>query len=449
MTSENFGYNDDEVIMDINLSEITSVYIDHPKTLKEYTKLKQEIESYSDRPEYDSAVYVYTDIVKVSDFKLRKNVGRKKGNDNQVYATVEKNLSKGYKKGKFPPVVLRNNGQLNEWLVNGNHRWLWYCNNGYSHIIVDVYEPKEGFEDEDVVDEIGLLHQPQPDGTSSSREDYVARGKKWVERRTNSKLTTTNQDVDNWVEKFAKNECPRFRTDLKKSIYNKSVKNEFLTNYNRIDVKKFYREEANIVILDSNAEVRSKIVHRLFEASQNVFIRDFWSTFLVDASKGITTVLNFYVGTGNIDDANGIQICINNRLKELDLIFNKLDDIIPNSGTKLRKFLIFGTRPPQIVDMDDYQKPVTYPVNFNAPNAPKKAGGLVNMSLQILDQNFVKGVPFSIEQADAAVYPIRSTISAFKDKKSFRGTLLAELQKLRDLNRVEFIEGKKGWYSLL
>jgi len=99
--------------------------------------------------------------------------------------------------------------------------------------------------------------------------------------------------------------------------------------------------------------------------------------------------------------------------------------------------------------MDDYQKPVTYPVNFNAPNAPKKAGGLVNMSLQILDQNFVKGVPFSIEQADAAVYPIRSTISAFKDKKSFRGTLLAELQKLRDLNRVEFIEGKKGWYSLL
>ena len=449
MTPKGFGYTGEEVLEDIKLSDITSVYVAHPKNIDEYTELKREIEGY-ERPEYESASYVYTDIVKISHFKLRKNVGRKKGNDNKVYSIIEKNFERGYKKGKLPPIVLKDtNGKIYDWLVNGNHRWLWYCNNGFVYIIVDVYEPKEGFDDEDVVDEIGLLHQPRPDGTSSNFEDYVIRGQRWVERRTKAKIATEIEDVDKWVDKFAEYESSRFRTDLKKSIYNKSVKNEFLTNYSRTQVKKFYKEEASITILDSTAEVKTKKVHRLFEASQNVFLRDFWPTFLENAANKITTVLNFYVSTGNIDDANGIQICINSRLKEIDSILNDLDKVQKGSGTKLRSYLVFGSRPPMIVDVDDYDKPVKYKVNFNAPKAPKKAGGLLNMTLQILDQNFTKGVPFSIEQADAVVFPIRSTISAFKDKKSFRGTLLAELQILRDRNRVEFVQGKKGWYSLL
>ena len=163
MTPKGFGYTGEEVLEDIKLSDITSVYVAHPKTIDEYTELKREIEGY-ERPEYESASYVYTDIVKISHFKLKKNVGRKKGNDNKVYSIIEKNFERGYKKGKLPPVVLKDtNGKIYDWLVNGNHRWLWYSRNGHQYIIVDVYEPKEGFDEEDVVDEIGLLHQPQPD----------------------------------------------------------------------------------------------------------------------------------------------------------------------------------------------------------------------------------------------------------------------------------------------
>ena len=462
-----FGYTDEEVLEDITLSDITSVedweYVAHPKTLDEYTELKREIEGYI-RPNYKSASYVYTDIVKVAHFKLRKNVGRKKGNDNKVYSIIEKNFERGYKRGKLPPVVLKDiNGTIYDWLVNGNHRWLWYCKNGYIYIIVDVYEPKEGFDEEDVIDEIGLLHQPQPDGTSSSREDYVIRGQRWVERRTEAKLKTHQKDVNKWVDKFAKHECSRFRTDLKKSIFNKSCKSKFLTNYNRTQIKNFYKEKENITILDSDAKIKGDKVYRLFEASQNVLIRDFLPTFLEDAANKITTVLNLWVNTSNkeVEDAESIQKCINKRLSELDDILNDLDTVsqvdedgeedlsVEGTGIKLRKYLVYGSRPPQICGIDDYEGSVEYEVpDFDNEDFGKEKR-MYNMTLEILKGKFEDGVPFSIDEADNVVYPIRINVSSFKNRKSFRGTLLAELQKLRDLNQLEFVKGKKGHYRLI
>ena len=201
----------------------------------------------------------------------------------------------------------------------------------------------------------------------------------------------------------------------------------------------------------------------MFEASQNVFIRDFLPTFLDDAAKKITTVLNFYVNTSNkeVKDAESLQVCINKRLSELNDIFKNLDTTsqvdeedeedlsIEGTGTKLRKYLVYGSRPPQIVEMDSYKKSVKYEVPDFDNDDNRKEKNMYNMTLATLVQNFGKGVPFSIDQADNAVYPIRINVSSFKNRKSFRGTLLAELQRLRDLNHLEFVKGKKGWYSLL
>ena len=43
-------------------------------------------------------------------------------------------------------------------------------------MLVDVYDVNEGYDEGDVMDEVGLLWQPQPDGTSSNYDDYKARG---------------------------------------------------------------------------------------------------------------------------------------------------------------------------------------------------------------------------------------------------------------------------------
>ena len=440
-----FGYYDSSQEVqgeegDINLP---AEYIAHPKNIDEYKELEKEISSYS-RPEYKTAEYSHTTIVSTADFKLRKNVGRKKGNDAKVYSIVEKNLERGYKRGKLPPIVLKgDDGKLQDWLVNGNHRWMWYCNNGHAYFIVDVYITKEGFADEDVVDEIGLLFQPQPDGSSSTKEDYIARGRAWVDRRKESKISTSQEDVDSWVDEFAVNEASRTRTSIKEAIFNRSVKNEFLTNYTRPNVIRFYND-CNITILDGGAEIRGTKVHRLFEASQEVFIRDFWPTFVENAAQGITTVLHFYLNTTNINDGSGIQLCINNRIKSLNEIFDNLDKITEGSGTTLRGFLKFGTRPPQIVDVDDYKKPNSYEVYTEDL---RKEASLYKMTYTLLNLNFERGVAFSFPQASDVVYPVRKTISKFKNKKSFDGTLNRELQRLRSLNLIEFT--RSGWYTLL
>ena len=166
MTSKGFGYTDQEVVDDIH---IPADYIAHPKDTDDMMHLKREVESYR-RTEYASCKYLYTTIVNTKDIKLRKNVGRKRGNDRKVYDRVARSFEKGYKIGKVPPIILldQETNTVEDWLVNGNHRWMWYVANGYEWMLVDVYAPNEGYENGDVIDEVGLLYQPQPDGTESN-----------------------------------------------------------------------------------------------------------------------------------------------------------------------------------------------------------------------------------------------------------------------------------------
>lgn len=325
-------------------------YVAIPKDSSLYD-LKAQIEEY-DRPEYETVEYVRTEIVPTASFKLRKNVGRFRGNDAKVYETVAKSLEKGYKQGKLPPIVLEqvNRQELENWLVNGNHRWMWYCNNGYAWMIVDVYRIKPGFEEGDVMDEVGLLHQPQPDGSSSVFDDYKARGIAWVQRQKQKDLVVTQEDVDAWVDKYAKNETGLARANLKRSIFNTTEKSSFLTNYTRPQVIRIFKN-CNFVILDKNDQIVTDVVDRLFEASQDVWIRDFFPTFLRDASKGIKTRLNFYVNTTHAKDGLAIIKMIENRIAQLEDILNNLD-AINGTGAVLRSFLIYGHRPPHIVDVD-------------------------------------------------------------------------------------------------
>jgi len=339
--------NLEQLIEEINVPDD---YIAHPRS-DGLLLLKQEVERYH-RPEYETVEYVRTEIAPTNSFKLRKNVGRYRGNDAKVYATVEKSLEKGYKRGKLPPIVLEQQNQqtLENWLVNGNHRWMWYSNNGYAWMIVDVYRIKEGYEEGDVLDEVGLLYQPQPDGSSSVFDDYKARGIAWVQRQKNKGLTVTQEDVNSWVDKYAKNESSKDRTNLKRSIFNNTEKSSFLTNYTRSQVIRFFKN-CNFTILDKNDQVVTEIVDRLYEASQDVWIRDFFPVFLRDAAKGIKTRLNFYVNTSNASDGLAVIKMIENRISQLEDMLQNLDKI-NGTGSVLRQYLIYGYRPPHIVDTD-------------------------------------------------------------------------------------------------
>jgi len=353
-------------------------------------------------------------------------------------------------------VILRKeNGDLEDFLINGNHRWLWYSANGYKYMLVDVYEINEGYDEGDVMDEVGLLWQPQPDGTSSNYDDYKARGLAWVSRQQEKGITVTQNMIDNWVDTFAVHETGLTRYNLKKNIFNAELKESFLTNYTRPQVVRFY-SNCKVTILDGGAEVKTKIVDRLFEASQKVWLRDFLPTFFANAAKGIKTRLNFYVNTTNINTADEIELLINNRLDELDSIFDNLrtfysdEDGEPLVEKNLREYLILGSRPPQIVDVDCYDeliqigntKKVQKPVKYETVN-------LLELTYQILSQKFGVKEDFTAQQAYDAIRTYRFALSQFKSEKSYRGTICAELQALRDDGRIHFYPNQRGTYCLL
>ena len=436
MTTKGFGIN------------IPNSYIPHPQTEDERNELVKEVRSYV-RPQYASCKYLYTTFVETKEIRIKKNVGRKRGNDSRVLDTVGKSLEKGYKLGKLPPVMLRKeNGDLPDYLINGNHRWLWYSANGYKYMLVDVYDLNEGCDEGDVMDEVGLLWQPQPDGTSSNYDDYKARGVAWVKRQQEKGVDVTQQMIDEWVDTFAVHETALNRHNLKKNIFNVEVKDSFMTNYTRPGVVRFFKD-CNFFILDGGAEVTTKIADRLFEASQKVWLRDFLPTFFANVAKGIKTRLNFYVNTTNINTADEIETVINNRLDELDNIFDNLGAIYSPTDVDLREYLILGFRPPQIVDTDCYDeliqirntKKVQEPVKYESLN-------LLELTYQILSQNF-SGKDFTAQQAYDVVRTFRFALSSFKSEKSYRGTILAELQSLRDSGRLHFYSNRKGVYRLV
>lgn len=425
--------------------KIPENYVPHPVTAEECQELVGDVRSYQ-RPTYASCKYLYTTFVEVKDIRVKKNVGRKRGNDARVFDTVGKSLEKGYGIGKLPPVMLRKeNGDLEDYLINGNHRWLWYSANGYKYMLVDVYDLNEGYDEGDVMDEVGLLWQPQPDGTSSNYDDYKARGLAWVKRQQEKGIDVTQEMINEWVETFAVHETALTRSNLRKNIFNLELKDSFLTNYTRQQVVRFY-SNCNLVIIDGGAEVTTKIVDRLFEASQKVWLRDFLPTFFANAAKGIKTRLNFYVNTSSINTADEIETLINNRLDELDNILDNLGSFYSDSREDLREYLILGFRPPQIVDTDCYDelikirntKKVKEPVKYNSVN-------LVDLTYQILAQNFEVNENFTSQQAYDAIRTYRFALSQFKSEKSYRGTILAELQALRDDGRIHFLD-QRGTY---
>jgi len=421
--------------------KIPSDYVSHPKDTDEMLHLKREVESYA-RPEYASCKYLYTTIINTKDIKLRKNVGRKRGNDRKVYDRVARSLEKGYKVGKLPPVILldEDNNKLEDWLVNGNHRWMWYIANNYEWMLVDVYVPNDGYDQGDVIDEVGLLHQPQPDGTESNYDDYKARGKQWVRRQKEKGIDVTQEMVDEWVDTYAIHEIAINRTNLKTYIFKDEVKDSFLTNYTARSgpggIVEIYKKHG-ITILDSGAVVTTEIVDRLYEASQKVWIRDFLPVFLANAAEGIKTRLNFYVNTKDIDDGNELLKVISVRIKELRGMLDSLDIIYSDSEVNLRDFLIIGKRPPQIDGVDKYDRLQDILEELESPNQMNMK--MWQMTCSILQTNFPSGC-FTANQAFDSIRPIRTTVSKFKSEKSFQGTILAELQILRNKGILHFVD---------
>lgn len=464
MTPKGFGYTDKEVLDDIH---IPSEYIAHPKNMDDLMSLKREIERL-ERPGFKTCKYLHTTIVNVNDLKLRKNVGRKRGNDTDVLDRVGRSLEKGYKRGKLPPVVLfdEENNCHYDWLVNGNHRWLWYIHNNFEWMLVDVYTTNKGYDEGDVIDEVGLLHQPKPDGTEPSYQDYKQRGQDYVKRQQDKNITVTQKMVDDWVDTFACDESSITRVNLKRNIFKEELEDSDLVNYmNKRNSKSSHKkggllyefEKYGITIYNSDHTVPDNIktVDRLYEASQPVWLRDFCIPFMKSFHQNKKTRVNYYINTRNVTDGNELLKNIRDSLSLLEEFISSqqlvVDKVLQDVGYEgelpysIRDYILKGFRPYQVDKVDtpnNLQK-----LTSDLPNKSSILNkGLYKLTKKLLEDGFGKEC-FTAEQAYEQVREYRMTISTFKSEKSFRGTILRELQILRDDGILKFV--KNGLYCFI
>jgi len=329
---------------------IPSDYQPHPQD-DAVLRLVEEIRSYPIPDQYETLEYVETRAINVNTVQKpgKANVGRFRGITKTSYETVDRSMSKGWKFGKRPACMLEGE----DWLLNGNHRLRWYKENGYTWMPVDIFRPKENYSVGDVIDEIGLLHQPQPDGTAACFEDYKARGILFIERKKNEGVEVTSELASAWVEKFAPNETKLSRSNLKKAIFNNTGKSAFLASISRNEVIDMLILDKGFVIRECDFKLEDdvKVVHRLYEASQKVFLRDFLPIFFDAASKGIKTVVHFYVTTSNVKDGNDLRKVVETRKQEAYRVISSLETFNTHNSS-LRDYLEFGYRAPQICGMD-------------------------------------------------------------------------------------------------
>ena len=85
---------------------------------------------------------------------------------------------------------------------------------------------EDGFTLDDLFDEVGLGSNDHPPSTPSSKEDFVLRGIKWVQRQ---KRTVSKEEIQSWLDGISHSFLPTMQSNIVDEIaYNNKVATTFV-----------------------------------------------------------------------------------------------------------------------------------------------------------------------------------------------------------------------------
>ena len=126
---------------------------------------------------------------------VQQNKARSIGLKFKAIHELISDFSKGIRYDQPLPIVVVYDNEY--YLIDGFHRVTALSRIHQESWIFDLYQLEDGFTLDDLFDEVGLGSNDHPPSTPSSKEDFILRGIKWVERQ---KGTVSKEKIQSWLD---------------------------------------------------------------------------------------------------------------------------------------------------------------------------------------------------------------------------------------------------------
>ena len=129
--------------------------------------------------------------------KTLKNKARSGGLIIEKLKELRGEYLKGNRYDEPLPIIVKWKGVFI--LIDGNHRIYVLKELGQISWLFDYYEINEGYDIEDLYDEIGLGANDHPPSSKASRRDFLVRATKWSKRESKRGREVTKEDLIDWI----------------------------------------------------------------------------------------------------------------------------------------------------------------------------------------------------------------------------------------------------------
>ena len=284
--------------------------------------------------------------------KTLKNKARAGGLVVEKLKELTGEFIKGIRYDEPLPIIVKWKGVY--FLIDGFHRVYVLRDLGQVSWAFDYYEINDGYDIEDLYDEIGLGANNHPPSSKATRKDFVNRGIKWVKRESNQNRIVTKEQLVDWINgidhSFTDKVVDNIANDILHAGY---VDNTFVT-FTDEDAAKYLKEDDGKYT--SNGEIDEKgFAGRLVRAEANGTYgpRNFLHI-LKDAKKGKRSKVHIYIPSNQVKKSGSDPIkCVEDMKTEL---LNQWD-YVRAMHYKLEEDpnycpFEFGVRPTQILETD-------------------------------------------------------------------------------------------------
>jgi len=190
------------------------------------------------------------------------NIARAAGTDNNNKNALKSNIFvNGVLVSVQPPYAFASSLSL----IDGYTRYEALIELGITHWVFNIVEPKEGYTEQQVRDEIGLGANNHPPSKAATQEDFKKRLASWVrtQQSESGELPSLGGCID-WVNAIPHSLAQKQVTDLCEKVLNISLCAATVASYDAPKVQKFVQQnvDPNASVVAYNASGNSTYVRR-------------------------------------------------------------------------------------------------------------------------------------------------------------------------------------------